>query len=265
MNKNIIYTVGYTLFQKGNVIDIDALFNTLQSFGVQYLIDVRSVPYSKQYPQCNADCMKTAGRNYGIVYANMPEIGAKAKNTQDVFSKASDIFFEDIFPIAKSNRPEKTELAEYEDIVDFQKFRRDDYFTDGIKRIENAYDKDCTLCLMCSESKPMDCHRYFLISKVLESKYGEWLDVKHIIKNPNGDISDISNTELDNQLKDFILHKDVIRKLDILNQPLFGTSRLENYFGETQDDKVKDFCDRYWNLMHGWKKQGNIKYNEDYD
>lgn len=26
MNKNIVYTIGYTLFQKDNVIDIESLF-----------------------------------------------------------------------------------------------------------------------------------------------------------------------------------------------------------------------------------------------
>ena len=54
MNKNIVYTIGYTLFQKDNVIDIESLFQTLQQYNIQYLIDVRSVPFSKQYPsmQC---------------------------------------------------------------------------------------------------------------------------------------------------------------------------------------------------------------------
>lgn len=265
MNKKNIYTLGYTLFQKGNIIDIEFLFQSLQQYNIQYLIDVRSVPFSKQYPQCNADNMKAAGKNFGIPYMNMPEIGAKANSSQDVFSKASNIFFEEIFPIAKSNRPEKTELVASDEIVDFRKFRCNEYFIDGLKRIKKAYDNDYTLCLMCSESKPVDCHRYFLISKALESQFGDWLEIKHIVKNDNDELCTISNAELNEQLKKIILNKEVIKKLDILTISLFGTSSLDNYFGETQEDKINDFCDRYWNLMHGWKKYENINNNETYD
>lgn len=31
MNKKYIYTIGYTLFQKGNTIEIKALFDTLKN------------------------------------------------------------------------------------------------------------------------------------------------------------------------------------------------------------------------------------------
>lgn len=89
------------MFQKGNTIDIGTLFETLQKYDINFLVDVRSVPFSKQYPQCNADSMKIAGKDLGVPYMNMPEIGAKANSGQEVFSKASDIFFEQsVFPIA---------------------------------------------------------------------------------------------------------------------------------------------------------------------
>lgn len=262
MNKKVIFTVGYTLFQKGTMIDVDMLLQALRTFGVQYLIDVRSVPYSKQFPQCNANCMKMASANYHITYANMPEIGAKAQNDQDVFSKASDIFYEDIFPIAKSSRPEKTELQHYDEIVDFRKFRLNEYFIDGLKRIKNAYDENYTLCLMCSEGKPIDCHRYFLISKSLEQKYGEWLEVRHIVRDIKGNICTLSNHDLEKQLRETILKKDVIRKMNVTETQLFGTSVLDNYYGDNQEEKINDFCDRYWNLIHGWKKQNHINSND---
>ena len=261
MNKKYIYTVGYTLFQnqKGNIIDVKYLFDSLMKYGINFLVDVRSVPFSKQYPQCNADNMKIAGKELGIPYMNMPEIGAKASSQQEVFSKASDIFFEqEVFPIAKSYRPEKTELLDSDEIVDFRKFRRDEHFVSGLKRIEDAYDKNYTLCLMCSEKNPMDCHRYFLISKALEQKYGDWLEVRHIVEKPNGEVCLISNSDLDRQLKDFVCEKK-----QVLNQ-MFKEEILENYFGETEQEKINDFCDRYWNLLHGWKKF-NLNNNENYD
>ncbi len=258
-NQKYIYTIGYTLFQKGNTIDIENLFETLKTYDINFLVDVRSVPFSKQYPQCNADNMKIAGKNLGVPYMNMPEIGAKAKSEQEVFSKASDIFFEQsVFPIAKSNRPEKTELRDSDEIVDFRKFRHDEYFISGLRRIEDAYDKGFTLCLMCSEKKPMLCHRYFLISKALEQRFGDWLEVRHIIMKSDGDIGYISNSDLDKQLEDFVCEKKHILS------PLFKDDILDNYFGETEEEKINDFCDRYWNLLHGWKRF-NYNNNENYD
>ena len=174
MKKLKLYTLGYTLFQNGNMIDIEKMLNTLKDFKVSHLVDVRSVPYSKQFPQCNADNLKLASKHFSISYGHMPELGAKASPMQDVFSKASDIFFEDIFPISKSNRPEKTELFDYEEIVDFQKFRNDEYFSEGIKRIEKAYENQFTIALMCSEKRPVDCHRFFFVSKKIEEKFPKW-------------------------------------------------------------------------------------------
>ena len=254
--KKIIYTIGYTLFQNGFEIEIKRMFQTLKGYGINFLVDVRSVPFSKQYPQCNADNMKIAGKKLGIPYMNMPEIGAKASNHQEVFSKASDIFFEqEIFPIAKSYRPEKTELLGSDEIVDFRKFRHDEHFVSGLKRIEDAYDKNYTLCLMCSEKEPMNCHRYFLVSKALEQRFGDWLEVRHIVEKSDGRIDYISNSDLDKQLERFVKNK-------VLN-PIFEEIILGNDFGNTKQEKLNAFCDRYWNLLHGWKR---FNYNnENYD
>ena len=237
MEKLKLYTLGYTLFQNGNMIDIEKMLNTLKDFKVSHLVDVRSVPYSKQFPQCNADNLKLASKHFSISYGHMPELGAKASPMQDVFSKASDIFFEDIFPISKSNRPEKTELFDYEEIVDFQKFRNDEYFSEGIKRIEKAYENQFTIALMCSEKRPVDCHRFFFVSKKIEEKFGDWIEVLHITKNKNGEIETVSNENINTELSELIFNKTEIKKLDVLNSSFFESAKIENYFGNTLQDK----------------------------
>lgn len=262
MEKRKLYTLGYTLFQNGPVIDIEKMFNTLRELNVTHLVDVRSKPYSKQYPQCNADNLKVAGKHFSITYGHMPELGAKASPVQDVFSKASDIFFEDIFPIAKSNRPENTELYPSEEIVDFKKFRNDEYFADGIKRIESAYDNNYTLALMCSEKRPIDCHRFFFVSNKIEEKFGDWIEVMHITQNQNSKIEIVSTESLNNQLSEIVLNKSEIKKLDVLNSTIFGPAKIDNYFGDTVQDKIDDFCDRYWNLIHGWRMENNNQNNQ---
>ncbi len=265
MEKLKLYTLGYTLFQNGNMIDIEKMLNTLKDFKVSHLVDVRSVPYSKQFPQCNADNLKLTSKHFSISYGHMPELGAKASPMQDVFSKASDIFFEDIFPISKSNRPEKTELFGYDEIVDFQKFRNDEYFSEGIKRIEKAYENEYTVALMCSEKRPVDCHRFFFVSQKIEEKFGDWIEVLHITKNKNGEIETVSNENIKTELSEVIFNKNEIKKLDVLNSSFFESAKIENYFGNTLQDKKNDFCDRYWNLLHGWKLNKNNNNFNEYD
>lgn len=267
MEKQKLYTIGYTLFRNNDGIDTNKMFELLKRLGVSYLVDVRSVPYSKQYPQCNIESLKSVGERYNIPCIHIPQLGAKANIEQNVFSKASDIFFTDIFPISKSNRPEKNELFDCEEIVDFRKFRNDDYFYNGLKRIETAYERKYTIALMCSEKEPINCHRYFLISKSLEQRFSDWLDIEHIVKNQEGNIITISNQELDRKLVELILNKSEIKKIDIFNTSIFGDAKIENYYGESMQEKIADFCDRYWNLIHGWKKINNKEENkfEDYD
>lgn len=262
-----LYTLGYTLFQSGALIDVEKMLKTLKDFNVSHLVDVRSMPYSKLFPQCNANNLKIAVKYFSVSYIHMPELGAKASHLQDVYSKASDIFFEDIFPISKSNRPENIDLYADEEIVDFQKFRNDEYFSDGIKRIEKAYDNNYTLALMCSEKRPIDCHRYFLVSRKIEQKFGDWIDVEHIIQGPNGKVDTVSNEMLNKQLLEIVLNKSEIKELDILNSTIFEPAKIDNYFGRKQEERINDFCDRYWNLLHGWKKTRNINNNnlKEYD
>lgn len=256
MNRKL-FTFGYTLFQKEAGIDIEAMFRVLQALNVTHLVDVRSVPYSRNYPQCNADNLRGAGNFYSVPYLHVPELGAKADPGLDVFSSASEIFFEDIFPISKSNRPEDTALHADERIVDFQKFRNSELFSDGIGRIKTAYEKDYTLAIMCSEKRPVDCHRYFLISKRIEQDLGDWVEIEHVVQPSGDDPLTISNQQVTKQLTDIVLNREEIRKLDIRNPSLLEPAKIDNYFGDTLEEKITDFCDRYWNLMHGWKLEPN--------
>ena len=66
MDKQKLYTIGYTLFSGRNGIDTDKMFETLRIYKVSYLADVRSIPFSKQYPQCNSNCLKSIGTRFSV-------------------------------------------------------------------------------------------------------------------------------------------------------------------------------------------------------
>ncbi|MDR0500422.1 MAG: DUF488 domain-containing protein [Coriobacteriales bacterium] len=256
--KKKLFTVGYTLFQDGDKIDVRRMLNCLMEHGVNALVDVRSKPFSKQYPQCNKEQLREQCANSNIQYVHIPELGAHAMPNQDVFSKASEIFYDNVFPIAKSNRPEKEELNQDDEIVDFQKIKCDEIFLDGIRRIERAYDQNFTVAIMCSERDPLSCHRYFLISEKLTEVFGDWLEVLHVSRDEHSDngTKAIGNDEVSEELKKEVLKQEKIENLNI-NQPdiITGSAPLSNYWGDTKDEQESDFCFRYWNLLHGWKRR----------
>ena len=68
MKNQRIFTIGYSLFHKGADVDLDDMFNALREYHVSYLVDVRSVPYSKNYPGCSKDNLKSLGKSHNIPY-----------------------------------------------------------------------------------------------------------------------------------------------------------------------------------------------------
>ena len=67
-------------------------------------------------------------------------------------------------------------------------------------------------------------------------------------------------------MSEIVLNRTEIKKLDVLNSSIFEPAKIDNYFGDSIQDKTIDFCDRYWNLMHGWKKKINNQNNQqEYD
>lgn len=249
-----IYTLGYTLFGSGDYLDTDQMFSVLKGLGVTHLIDVRSVPYSQYTKASNYDSLKSEAKNYDITYGHIPELGARAENDTEVFSIASEIFPEDrVFPIPKSKRPEKDqELYGYEEIVDFEKMRAEGHFLQGIKRIARAYEQGHTLALMCSEKYPHECHRYFLITRVLEGMYGDWLEVLHITGedatiSPSCDVLDAIGREVEEALE--------AKGINCFQPELLGEALIDRFEGVTLEEKRAVYCDRYWNLLHGWKRK----------
>ncbi|MDE5784763.1 MAG: DUF488 domain-containing protein [Prevotella sp.] len=129
-------------------------------FNINTIIDVRSIPFSQHTPQFNMENLKFFLTNHGILYAHFgSEFGARrddclSENTLKDGSKVMQVNFE--LGIKTIN------------------------FKNGINRIDNALSQNRTIALMCTESNPLDCHRFSFISRYL---YDNGYEVSHIMKN----------------------------------------------------------------------------------
>jgi uncharacterized protein (DUF488 family) len=180
MEKKPLYTIGH-----GNRRPEDFLA-LLKDFGIEYLIDVRSQPYSKFNPKYNQNDLKFFLERNGVKYVFMGDtIGG---------------------------RPKDNSCYDDEGKVDYEMVKVKDFFLNGIDRLKTAYNKDINLVIMCSESKPCECHRSKLIGKVLVT---DNIVLKHI--DEKGKLKDQLTVinELNKGLSEF----------DLFGNPINSTSR----------------------------------------
>lgn len=141
-----IYTVGYGA---KSLVDFRAILGT---YSVQYLIDVRSSPYSKYRPEYSREPLKNDLGKYCVKYVFMGD--------------------------QLGGRPNDDSCYDCEGKVDYSILEKKPYFITGLARIMKAEAMGYKICLMCSEEKPEDCHRSKLIGRILASK---GLSIVHIV------------------------------------------------------------------------------------
>jgi uncharacterized protein (DUF488 family) len=180
---NPIYTIGH-----GNRKPDDFLA-LLKEHKIEYLIDVRSMPFSKFNPQFNKNELNFFLERNGIKYVFMGDsIGGRPDK-----SKHINCYNED-------------------GLVDYEVFKTQDFFLKGIERLKIAFEKQINIVIMCSESKPCECHRSKLIGKVLVK---DNISIKHI--DENGKLKDQYTVinELNKGLSEY----------DLFGNPINATSR----------------------------------------
>lgn len=162
MRKLPLYTIGH-----GNRKPQDFL-SILKKFNIEYLVDVRSKPYSKFNTHFNQNELKLFLEKNGIKYVFMGDnIGG---------------------------RPEDKSCYDETGKVDYEIVKTKDFFKQGIERLKTAYNKNISLVIMCSESKPCECHRSKLIGRVLsvENINLTHIDEKGKLKSQNSVINQLN-------------------------------------------------------------------------
>jgi uncharacterized protein (DUF488 family) len=147
MDKPVIYTVGHSTHP------LNYFLSLLQEYNINCIVDVRSVAASSYNPQYNKEPLSNFLKNNGIIYIHLPEeFGARHTDP---------------------------DLLDEKGKVDFSKVRRSRNFKNGVERLRSGIDKGYTIALMCSESDPLDCHRFSMITIALEQ---DGFKVLHIMK-----------------------------------------------------------------------------------
>lgn len=133
---------------------LEEFYKELLSFGIQYVIDVRSSPFSRWAPQFNQQDIALFLKEHNIVYAYMGDtIGG---------------------------RPNSDLCYDSEGHFDYEKMAEVPAFQNSLKRLVSANEQHLNVAVMCSESDPSLCHRSKLIGRELYDKYR--INMKHIIE-----------------------------------------------------------------------------------
>ena len=144
-----IWTIGHS------TRNIDVFISLLEENGIRVLVDVRSLPGSKRYPQFNKERLAEALKEPGIRYAHFPELGGRRKSKPD----------------SRNTAWRNASFRGYADYMETEEFRK------GIERLLDLAREAGPAAIMCAEAVWWRCHRS-LISDYLKAR---GIDVMHIL------------------------------------------------------------------------------------
>ena len=140
-----VYTIGYTLYP-----NINTMMSVLKSREIDVIIDVRSSPWSKTFPQYNKPNLMKACEANGLYYRHYSrEFGARQRSRE--FSVDGQ--------------------------VNFERFSDSEQFQEGVRKVIASAQAGYTLCLFCAEKDPIICHRSILVGRALHER---GIEVIHI-------------------------------------------------------------------------------------
>ena len=129
-----LYTIGY-----GNKT-MEEFCKELMSFGIAYVVDVRTIPFSKWNIDFNQLILQTNLAKIGITYVYMGDSLGGHPNDISCYTNGH---------------------------IDYAKVGKKDFFVQGLKRLLVANSKEIQVAIMCSEADPTQCHRSKLIGQEL--------------------------------------------------------------------------------------------------
>lgn len=141
-----VYTIGHSTMPYAKFVEL------LRGAGITAVADVRSAPYSRQFPHFNREELREELRLDNIAYSFLGgELGGRPKD-KSMFSHG---------------------------VADYEKMASTESFEKGLARVLDGA-KKFRVAMMCSEHNPLDCHRCLLVGRALHER---GIEVKHVLSN----------------------------------------------------------------------------------
>lgn len=135
-----IYTIGHSTHSLAEFL------NMLQSFEIKVLVDIRSLPGSRKFPQFNKEDLEVSLEENGIQYLYFADLGGRRKVKKD----------------SKNNRWHNDSFKAYADYMETDEFKN------AIVKLEKIASEQPT-AYMCAEAVWWRCHRS-MVSDYLKAK-----------------------------------------------------------------------------------------------
>jgi uncharacterized protein (DUF488 family) len=182
---------------------IDQFITSLQSIGINLIIDVRSSPYSRFNPHFNREKLEKSLMMSNVGYRYMGDkIGGRQSNPYLLL-------------------PDGT--------VNYRKVQETEKFQEGINEVVSIITSGKKIALMCAEKEPERCHRFTLISPVLQSR---GISVIHI----RPDMKLQANEDLECELIDIFFDTS---QVSITGEPVDFVAEMYENVGRVSGRKKK--------------------------
>lgn len=159
----VLYTIGHSQH------DLAYFIEMLQKYDINFVMDVRSTPYSQFAKDYNRENIKSVLRRADINYFFMGSyFGA---------------------------RPEDRTLYSQDGYLDFEKARNTFKFQCGVDNVIKGIQAGNNIALMCTEKDPIECHRAIMVARTF---YEKNIEVQHILADSSLQSHEVLNQRLIN-------------------------------------------------------------------
>lgn len=133
---------------------IEEFVGLLHAYGIQLLVDVRTVPRSRHNPQFNTDALSKSLKKAGLTYVHMPDLGGLRKPKKD----SPNLGWRN------------------ESFRGYADYMQTDEFGNAVEELM-AESRLQPTAIMCAEAVPWRCHRSLIADALLVHKW----QVRHIM------------------------------------------------------------------------------------
>jgi uncharacterized protein (DUF488 family) len=133
-----VFTVGHS------TLSIDDFVALLRAYGIETVVDIRTVPRSRRNPQFNADALPQALQAHGLNYVGLPGLGGLRKPSKESPNKG---WRNDSFRGYADYMQTPAFADALDELIDISRHKR--------------------AAIMCAEAVPWRCHRS-LVADALE-------------------------------------------------------------------------------------------------